>query len=47
MVEDKRVLIESEMHKRLKIRASRKGKAIKEELKDILLKELEGEESNE
>lgn len=46
MVEDKRVLIEPEMHKKLKIKATTKGKNIKAYLNEILKQELESDISD-
>jgi len=43
----KTVNLEENLHKKLKLRATRKGKALRQEIKDILEKELEEDDSNE
>jgi len=43
----KTVNLDENLHKKLKLRATKKGKALRDELKAILIKELEGDEFNE
>ena len=46
MNKKKHVLIDSELHKKVKARAGAKGKFLQEELNDIIEKELEVEGEN-
>ncbi len=43
----KHLEVEEEIHRKLKVRATKKGKTLKEEVKEILIKELEVENTNE
>ena len=43
MSEKKTLKIDPELHKKLKIRASKKGSYIEEEVKELLTKGLEGD----
>ncbi|KKM76174.1 hypothetical protein LCGC14_1382830 [marine sediment metagenome] len=45
--QEKRLIVDSETHKKLKLRATKKGSTIKAELKEILEKELGVDDINE
>ena len=44
ITDQKTVNLDKDLHKRLKLRATKKGKLLREELTDILKKELEIED---